>query len=160
MHSTIYQLGTSPISEYNYITPDHITEGDTVGFDYAKEVAHGERKTQLEKLLEILPKGMLTLNHDLSITYNGGIDEWRLSYAGLIKEKAEAITPDKAMTWTGPVYNLQMAVFNPLDTNCLFITDYGTGYGVAERSIEFMRLINLLNPGDRLYAGLIADYYF
>ncbi len=159
MHSTIYQLGTSPISEYNYINPTH-HRGRHRRLRLCQRGGAWERKTQLEKLLEILPKGMLTLNHDLSITYNGGIDEWRLSYAGLIKEKAEAITPDKAMTWTGPVYNLQMAVFNPLDTNCLFITDYGTGYGVAERSIEFMRLINLLNPGDRLYAGLIADYYF
>ena len=160
MHGTIYQLGTSPINADEYMNPETISEGESVCIGYADEIAEAERKSQMEELVEILPKGMFTLNNDLTLTYNGGIDEWRLSYAGLIMEKAEAITPDKAMTWTGPVYNLQMAVFNPLDTNCLFITDYGTGYGVAERSIEFMRLINLLNPGDRLYAGLIADYYF
>ena len=85
---------------------------------------------------------MLTLNRGLSITpttealMNGD------SLCGAYKGESGGNNPDKAMTWTGPVYNLQMAVFNPLDTNCLFITDYGTGYGVAERSIEFMRLIN------------------
>ncbi len=138
MHGTIYQLGTSPINADEYMNPETISEGESVCIGYADEIAEAERKSQMEELVEILPKGMFTLNNDLTLTYNGGIDEWRLSYAGLIKEKAEAITPD----------------------NCLFITDYGTGYGVAERSIEFMRLINLLNPGDRLYAGLIADYYF
>lgn len=160
MHGTIYQLGTSPISKYDYINPDNITEGDTVYIDYADEVAQEERKSQLEKLLEILPKGMLTLNPDHSMTYNGGIDEWRLSYVRLLKEKAEAITPDKAMEWTGPVNKLQMAVCNPLDTDSLFIIDYGTSYSMAERSIEFMRLVEQLNPGDRLYAGIIADYHF
>lgn len=160
MHGTIYQLGTSPISEDDYMNPDNITEGDTVGIDYADEVTQEERKTQLEELLAELPKGMFTLNPDLSITYNGGFDEWRLSYVKLLKEKAEAITPDKAMEWTGPVYKLKMALCNPLDTDCLFIIDYGTGYSMAERSIEFMRLVERLNPGDRLYAGLIADYHF
>lgn len=159
MHGTIYQLGTSPISEDDYVNPDNITDGDTVGIDYADEVAQEERKTQLEELLAELPKDMFTLNPDLSITYNGGFDEWRLSYVRLIKEKAEAITPDKAMEWTGPVHKLQMTLCNPLDTDCLFIIDYGTGYSMAERSIEFMRLVERLNPGDRLYAGLIADYH-
>ena len=64
------------------------------------------------------------------------------------------------MEWTGPVYKLKKALCNPLDTDCLFIIDYGTGYSMAERSIEFMRLVERLNPGDRLYAGLIADYHF
>lgn len=99
MHGTIYQLGTSPISEDDYVNPDNITEGNTVGIDYADEVAQEERKMQLEELLAELPKGMFTLNHDLSITYNGGFDEWRLSYVRLIKERAEAITPERQ--WSG-----------------------------------------------------------
>lgn len=110
MHSTIYQLGTSPISEDEYMNPETISEGESVCIGYADEIVEAERKSQMEELVEILPKGMFTLNNDLTLTYNGGINEWRHHYARLIRERAEAIDTDNVTEWTGPVYQLQKAI--------------------------------------------------
>lgn len=159
MHGTIYQLGTSPINEDEYMNPETISEGESVCIGYADEIAEAERKSQMEELVEILPKGMFTLNNDLTLTYNRGINEWRHHYARLIRERAEAIDTDNVTEWTGPVYQLQKAIINPLDTDSLFITDFGSNFGTAEHSAEFMRFVERLTPGNKLYAGMIADYY-
>ena len=39
MHGTIYQLGTSPINEDEYMNPETISEGESVCIGYADEIA-------------------------------------------------------------------------------------------------------------------------
>ncbi len=89
---------------------------------------------------------MFTLNNDLTLTYNGGINEWRHHYARLIRERAEAIDTDNVTEWTGPVYQLQKAIINPLDTDSLFITDFGSNFGTAEHPQNLCASWNGLRP--------------
>ena len=154
MHSVIYQIGTEPISKAEYISPDHIEAGEMASIDYAYDIEPKERQIRIELLLQILPKGMFTLNQD------GNFDRWRKSYVLLIQNKAKAITEADVMEWIGPTYQLQKDIVNPLETNALFVTDYDTSYALAERSKEPMTMIERLEKGAQLYIGTIAGYHF
>lgn len=162
MHSLIYQISDEPINKEAYISTDHIEAGDMAYIDYTHETEENERKTLIKELAErILPKGMFTVSQDgETLTYQGGFAEWRKSYIQNILTKAATITEENVMKWIGPTYQLQMAVVNPLDTGTLFVIDFDTYSALAERSREFMTMIERLDKGAQLYIGTIAGYHF
>lgn len=161
MHSTIYQVSRYPIVEDERVNSFKVDEGEMVDIDYADTIDNENRKELIIRLAKfILPLGMFTLNPDLSMTYNGGFKEWCETYTKDIYRKANAINPSNVMQWIGPTYQLQKAIVNPLGTDSLFITDFEDNAGTAERSADFMRFIEKLQPGDKLYFGSVMDYHF
>ena len=160
MHNFIFQVDSNPIPEENYLREDCINEGDMVYFDYADELSGNEREEAIEYLVEkVLPKGMFSLNPDYSITYNGGIEEWRNTYHDLITTTFRNITPENIFDIMG-TYKLQKAIVNPLGKSTLFVIDNCGTDATAERSAHFMSMVDNLTKGEKLYIGGVCDYHF
>jgi hypothetical protein len=159
MHSNIFQISTKPISKERYTNPDNFEGGDMTSLDYAYDIEAEQRSEIIRILAEnILPKGMFTLNPDSeTLTYNGGMAEWKKEYICNIHNKAKEVNEKNVMDWVGKAFHLQMAIVDPLDTAFLFITEE---YASAERSRELMRLIDCLQEGEQLYIGAILGYHF
>lgn len=159
MHSNIFQISTEPIEKKRYCNPDDIDGGDMVSLDYAYDAKTEERAALIRSLVEdILPQGMFTLNPDTeTLTYNGGMAEWKKQYVADIHRHAMEVDEHNVMMWIGKTYHLQTAIANPLDTACLFITE---AYGLAEHSRELMLMIDRLQEGEKLYIGAILGYHF
>lgn len=162
MHSLIFQVSTNPIHKEDFINPDRINEGEMAYIDYASELNETERKHHIKRIVEyLLPKGLFTLNPDReSVTYKGGYTEWSKVYAEGIRERANAINPSNLMKGTGPVWQLQKYILNPLATDCLFISAFYGGEGTAERSRSLMKIVSDLTIGQKLYFGAVFDYHF
>lgn len=161
MHSLIYQISTAPIAEENFLREDGINEGDMVSIDYSDAISGEERQKAIERLVEkILPKGMFTLNPDNTLTYNGGIKQWRNSYCKLLQTTAQSITPDNITNPKGAMLQLRRAIVNPLNTACLFVMDSFGMECTAERSAEFMNVVDYMTKRDILYIGGVCDYRF
>ncbi len=162
MHSIIFQISDQPIAKEKRIGIDHIETGDMASLDYAYKNSEEERKENIRCLVErILPKGMFTLGGDgETLVFQGGFAEWRKSYLDTIHNKVADINEANIMEWVGPAYRLQKAILNPLCTDALFITDFGNGYGLAERSRELMTMIGNRQTGERLYMGTVVGYHF
>ncbi|MDY4020089.1 MAG: hypothetical protein SOZ80_04855 [Prevotella sp.] len=159
MHSNIFQISTEPIEKKRYCNPDDIDGGDMVSLDYAYDTKTEERTALIRSLVEnILPQGMFTLNPDTeTLTYNGGMAEWKKKYVADIQRHAMEVDEQNVMKWIGKAYHLQIAIANPLDTACLFITEE---YAPAEHSRELMLMIDRLQEGEQLYIGAILGYHF
>lgn len=162
MHSIIFQVSTRPIAQDQYVDEDRINEGELVIIDYTETLTETDRRKAINRLAEkILPSGMFTLNPDNeSLTYKGGYAEWSKEYAEEIKERANAIDPTNAMKATGPVWQLQKYIINPLATDCVFINAFYEGEGTAERSRTLMKMFSDMQIGQKLYIGRVYDYHF
>lgn len=162
MHSKIFQLSTEPISKEEYIGTENIENGEIVSIDYAYETRDEERKELIATLVnEVLPEGMFTISPDEeSLTYNGSFPQWCKDYLRLLQTKTAEITTANVMEWIGPAFQLQKAIVNPLMTDILFVTDFAACYALAERSREFMTMVNRMHKGDKLYVGAILGYHF
>lgn len=162
MNSIIIQISRNPIQKDEYVGVDNINSGDMVSVDYCYGIEPNARIETINRLIEtILPKGMFTLNPDgKSMTYHGGYTEWSRQYVETIHNKVTAISEFNVFKYTGPVFQLEKAIINPLGTDTLFITDFYDGMGTAERSREFMQEVNELKIGDKLYIGAVLGYHF
>lgn len=162
MHSLIFQVATRPINREQFVNQDNITEGEMAYLDYASSLNATDRKVAIKRLAEkLLPSGMFTLNPDgESMTYKGGYTEWSKEYAEGINDRAKAITPTNTMKATGPVWQLQKYIINPLATDCLFINAFYEGEGTAERSRTLMKIVSDMQIGQKLYIGGVYDYHF
>ena len=160
MHSHIIQITTSPIDIDNYIQVGDFEQGDYSFYDYCCEISNDDRNDVITRLAtNVLPSGMFTLVDANSLQYNGGIQEWRKEWATQIQARAAAITENNVMDWIGARYSLQYLLDNPLDTGNRFCTeDYPTTE--AETSEGLMRMINDLQPGDKLYIGGIISFHY
>lgn len=160
MHGIVFQISTSPIDSDDYIGIDTVSEGDMAGFNYLYDTEEGERSELIHDLVErILPKVMFTLDADNeTIVYQGGFEEWRKSYLDLIRTKTEAIDEGNIMKWIGPVYQLQKAIVNPLESPDYFVLE-SDSYGTAERSRELMLMVGKLEAGAKIYVGEILGYH-
>lgn len=156
MHSYIYQIGLKPFHEGEALDSDNILEGNDVYFSYAYGLDSEERLKAIEDIvINVLPKGMFTLNADKTLTYNGGFRIWRKSYFDSIMSTAKTLTPANVMDEYGNINTLKKKVTNPLNTACLFVC----GGICADKSIKLMRIVEGLDKGDILYIGSVLGYH-
>lgn len=161
MHSMIFQITETRVDEDNYLNEDTLTQGDGSFFDYCAEIDEEERKAQIENLVNsVLPEGMFELTSDDTIVYKGGAEKWVKSFVADIRSKAAAITAENAMEYVGPVYRLEQALKDPLNTCYWFYRDAEGVSVYAEQSYDFMQEVCRLEPGTMLYIGGVIDYHF
>lgn len=161
MHSYIFQISNEPIKREDFIGIDQIEAGDMASIDYAYETGLQERKECIQNLMgHVLPKGMFDFNmEEDALVFKGGYAKWEKNYLEAIRTKMAKIDESNIMKWTGPVYQLQKTILNPLDSNVLFVTEFHDGSGTAELSAEFMRMVCNLQIGERLYIGAVFGYH-
>lgn len=161
MHSKVFQITTTRVNKDCYLNEDTLTQGDNSHFDYCAEIDEEERKYHIEVLVNhILPKGMFELVSEDTIRYIGGAEKWQEDFVAGMRNKMEAVTPDKVLEWIGPVYQLEKYLKNPLDTAYWFYMDEEGMQSYAEQSYEFMREICGYKPDTLLYIGGVIDYHF
>lgn len=161
MHSRIFQISTTRVDKENYLNEDTLQQGDGSFYDYCAEIDNEERKKDIADLVEYaLPKGMFELISDDTIRYNGGMEQWKEEFVTNIHKKAEAITTENMLEYIGPVYQLEKALKNPLDTCYYFYLDEEGLQSYAEQSFAFMEFVCTLEPGTTLYIGGVIDYHF
>ncbi len=161
MHSRIFQISTTRVEKDNYLNEDTLTQGDNGFYDYCAEIDDEERKQNIVDLVEYaLPKGMFELTSDDTMRYNGGVEQWKEGFVADIRKKAEAVTTENMLKCIGPVYQLEEALKNPLDTSFHFYLDGEGCQSYAEHSFAFMEFICTLEPGTILYIGGVIDYHF
>lgn len=123
MHSSIFQISTQPIGKENYIDENTFIDGDFSFYDYCANMSDEQRKEEISDLVEYkLPKGMFELTSEDTILYKGGVEQWKKEFVANIHEKAETLTVENMLEWR-PLYNLEQAIENPLDTNYRFYLD-------------------------------------
>lgn len=162
MHDVIYQIGLEPIPEEEYVDNDRIYEGEYVSIDYSYELDNERREQVISGLVNsILPKGLFTLNkEDNSLTYMGGLKKWKQAHIDNLINIAKALNTDNVLKYIGPLRDIQMSLNNPLNTMSLFVMDTEGNSGIAENSGDFMRMLDHLNVGDKIYIGAVYGYHF
>lgn len=156
MHSFIYQIGKKPFTEGGILDPENVYEGSDIFLSYTYPLDTEEREEAIESLvMNILPKGMFTLNADNNLSYNGGFKIWRKLYFDGIMSAVKGLTPANIMDEYGNILALKGAVSNPLNTVSLF----ECGNGIVGKSIGLMRMVESLSKGDILYIGSILGYH-
>ena len=117
MHSKIFQITRTRVSQDDYLNESTLAQGDNSFFDYCGEIDEAERKFHIDNLVNnMLPKGMFEFISEDTIRYIGGAEKWQADFVAGMRSKAEAVTPDKVLEWIGPVYQLEKYLKNPLDT--------------------------------------------
>lgn len=161
MHSKIFQITKERVIEDCYLNENTLTQEEGNYYDYCAEIDDEERKENIMYLVEnVLPQGMFELTSDDTIRYNGGIEQWKEEFVANIRKKAENITTKNMMECVGPVYQLEEALKNPLDTGYHFYLDEEGWQSFAEQSFAFMEFVCSLEPGTTLYIGGVIDYHF
>lgn len=159
MHSRIYQFSPNPIDTDDYTNDDNITDSFH-WIDYVLEIDdEDERREEIQKLVEhVLPKGMFELNADgESITYKGGMEQWRRDFVERLHGYAGAITSQNVYN-SLKLFELEHEIKWPLGNETMFIFE---DYPVARTSGDFMECyVNGLNVGDVLYIGAVFDYHY
>jgi hypothetical protein len=160
MHSSIFQISTQPIGKENYIDENTFIDGDFSFYDYCANMSDEQHKEEISDLVEYkLPKGMFELTSEDTILYKGGVEQWKKEFVANIHEKAETLTVENMLEWR-PLYNLEQAIENPLDTNYRFYLDGDGNQSFTEASFAFMEFVCGLEPDTTLHVGGVVDYHF
>ena len=88
---------------------------------------------------------MFELTSEDTILYKGGVEQWKKEFVAKIHEKAETLTVENMLEWR-PLYNLEQAIENPLDTNYRFYLDGDGNQSYDEASFAFMEIVCGLEP--------------
>lgn len=159
MHSKIFQITEKQVEKEHYLNENTLEQGDSVFIDYCSEIDDEEREECIAYLVEnILPKGMFTRMEANVIRYNGGMEQWKEEAVANIKKKTSAITANNYFGFR-ELHALKEAIVNPLDTGYLFYTDPDGVERWAEKSHDFMYLVNSFKVGTLLYIGGVIDYH-
>lgn len=160
MHSTIFQITTEKIEDGGLLDEDTLNQGNNSELDYCSDIDDEKRKERIENLVnKILPEGMFTLIDENTIRYNGGVEIWQEEWVKRIKEKCSLVTANNIQKWE-TLYDLKEAIDNPLDAGSRFYDDNCGNYSYSEKSGEFMKSLNDLEPGTLLYIGGVIAYHF
>lgn len=160
MHSSIFQISTKPISKENYITEETFIGGDFSFYDYCANMGEEERKEAISNLVTcLLPKEMFEQTSEDTIFYKGGVEQWKAEFVANVRKKAEAITIENMLEW-GPVYAIEKALTNPLDTDYHFYLNDDCTNTYAETSLSFVKFVCGLEPGTTFYVGGVVDYHY
>ena len=161
MHSKIFQITTVKVTNEGRLTENTLTQGDGSFYDYCMEIEPDIRKQCIDILVnKILPSGMFELIDEDTLLYKGGAEQWKKEFVAYIQAKAGELNTENVQDWIGPVYQLEKALKNPLETAFQFYMDEGGYTRSAEESYEFMRRICEMEPGTTLYFGGVIDYHF
>ena len=161
MHSKIFQITTVKVTNEGRLIENTLTQGDGSFYDQCMEIEPDIRKQCIDILVnKILPSGMFELTGEDTLLYKGGAEQWKKEYVAYIQAKAGELTTENVQDWIGPVYQLEKALKNPLETAFQFYMDEGGYTRSAEESYEFMRRICEMEPGTMLYIGGVIDYHF
>lgn len=159
MHSRIYQFSLNPIGTDDYTSDNNITDSFH-WIDYVLEIDdEDERLEEIQYLVEhVLPKGMFELNADGdSITYKGGMEQWRRDFVERLHGLAGAITSQNIYS-SMKLFELEHEIKWPLGNNAMFVY---VGDDTAMSNGNFMECyVNDLNVGDVLYIGAVFDYHY
>lgn len=158
MHSTLFQIATSPIKEEDFLSECSIPFGEGTELDYLDERT-GKERLELIKVLgeEILPHGMFILEGEDRLVYQGGYQKWAEKWVKDIHEKAKAVTVENVTEWIGAAYRLQKAIENPFDCGTRFCIDGDTA---PEKSAALMATVSRMKKGDSLYIGSVFDFHW
>lgn len=159
MHSRIFQISPNPIDTDDYPSDREIA-GSSSWIDYALEIDdENERREEIQDLVEwLLPKGMFELNADgESITYKGGMEQWRRDFVERLHGFAGVITSQNVYN-SMKLFELEHEIKWPLGNETMFVFEDDA---VARTSGDFMECyVNGLNVGDVLYIGAVFDYHY
>lgn len=159
MHSRIYQISPNPIDTDDYPSDHEITDSSS-WIDYALEIDdEDERREEIQDLVEWrLPKGMFELNADgESITYKGGMEQWRRDFVERLHGLAGAITSQNVYN-SMKLFELTHGIKWPFGNETMFIFEEDPA---ARTNGDFMECyVNDLNIGDVLYIGAVFDYHY
>lgn len=158
MHSTLFQIATSPIEEENLLTENSIPFGEGTDLDYLDERTDKARLELIKVLVdEVMPHGMFIIEGEDQLVYQGGYQEWAEKWVKDIHEKARAVTVENVTEWIGPAYQLQKAVENPFDCGTRFCIDGDTA---PEQSAVLMATVARMKKGDSLYIGSVFNFHW
>lgn len=155
MHSKIFQLGSKPISEENYMQPDYY---DASSFaDYiGTEVTDDARKDYIESISRQLNE-IFDLDGE-ALVYKGNIDGFIKNWYADIRQKAEDL--DETQVNTIQLHVLKSAIDRThIDTAYrAYIEEWNGWAGPISDLINYVA--KKMKVGDRLYIGSIIDYHY
>lgn len=124
MHSKIFQITTVKVTNEGRLTEDTLIQGDGSFYDYCMEIEPHIRKQCIDILVnKILPSSMFELIGEDTLLYKGGAEQWKKEYVAYIHAKAGELTTENVQDWIDPVYQLEKALKNPLETSFKFYMD-------------------------------------
>lgn len=161
----IFQVSSEPIDRDYWAFESDVREYSypICKIKYLSEISdddddeYNERKKVIAKFVETLGD-VFTLNPDgQSMTYNGGVQQWKENYIQSLKDSVNALATDNV--FIGPkLWRLEhrLKYPEPMGHN-LFIIDAACW---ADDSINFLSWVDCLNVGDTVYFGAVMEYSF
>lgn len=162
MHSTIFQLSTSPIPEEDWVNPEHFFEEQGWNFDYVddKTLDSQEKEERIANLCSHLSE-FFEYNGNDEIVFKGIDANFLKKWARAINVKAFAVDEDNVLQ-----YGIRRDIDRVLtqthkEEDCRFYIPEWDG---GEKSHPIVGLISWLadyvKVGSKLYVGAAIDFHF
>ena len=156
MHAKIFQIGTNPISEEEYVQPNLFYESSESFADYVGDVITEHAR---EESIKSMVNTLGIFDYDgTSLVYKGS-DQFVKDWSNEIKKMA------KSIDWSSSNYSLDLHKMSRLlhethkeSASRFFIEEWNGWAGAASDLIDFVR--KHLQIGDKLYIGAVIDYHY
>lgn len=164
MHSKIYQVGTKPFSEDDYVHEEYFYDNHYSFADYiGGEVFENERKDCIERLASTL-KSIFDFNAEKDMLIFKGKDalkQFLEKWADCMNKRTLAVTPENITshsTW----YDITSVLEGThLETERRFCIEEWNGLNACPMS-ELIHWISSQNfkKGRKIYIGSVIDFHF
>ena len=159
-HGKIYQVGTKPIAECDYVAPEYFYENHDSYADWIGDAEVGEERNEcIENLVHHGLKGLFELDKDGNIVYMGEgnfLQQW----VDAIHEKAQAITVENVTNFTQRAALRDILDGSHTDSIDRVVIEEWSG-NFAEPIADLITFAKYnMKPGDVLHFGAVIDFHY
>ena len=162
MHSNIYQISSSPISEENYRNPDTYCDNSCDFADYIGEVYVGkEREDKISGFADIVQDVFCMVEPGV-FAYKGktAMRKFKQQWLEELQRKTASLTTGNMFSGLNLFCVAQLTERTHLDVSSRVDISEWTGEVACPLGELFEWADSQLKKGDRFYIGAVIDYHY
>lgn len=162
MHSKIYQISSTPISEEDYRSPDDYYDNSDDFADYIGNSCEGNGREECIENFASIIEDVFTYKGGGVFEYNGpeALRKFKQAWADAIKEHVNTLTADNMLCEQRLFRLAQLTETTHLGASSRVDIENWTG-GVAYPLSELYEWADYqLKKGDCIYIGAVIDYHY
>ena len=162
MHSNIYQISSSPITEDEYASPSDYYENSGDFADYIGDPYEGEEREEKIKNFASVIEDVFTYKGGGEFEYKGKetMRKFKQQWIGELQSKVAALTPDNLFKTQNLFSIKQLTKKTHLDASSRVDIAEWCGSCAYPLGELFEWADSLLKKGDRFYIGAVIDYHY
>lgn len=162
MHSNIYQISSSPISEDEYASPSYYEDNSNDFADYIGDEYEGDEREEKIENFGSLISDVFTKKDVGVFEYKGAeaLRKFKQAWLDELKRQTAALTPDNLLKENNLFRIGELTKETHLNASSrVDIEDWGGGVAYPLGDL-FEWAENKLKKGDRIYVGAVIDYHW